>query len=121
MLGIFYIDTTTPSAPALPPYFNINFKLPKTDVKLGNYAIIARSDYQGTLGTAQKSIKVVLLGDLVKNGKIDMREIGALFTLYGSEEGAPDWNPEADLYKDGVINIHDVGRICNNFGETAIY
>jgi hypothetical protein len=117
----FYIDTTTPLAQPQPQYFNIIFKLPRTNVKIGNYTIYAKSFYLNSIATEIRSFKVVLLGDLVKDGKIDMRDIGAICKLYGTRKDNPNWNPEADLYEDGVINMRDIGRECNNFGKTAIY
>lgn len=117
----FYIESTTPTAPPQSQYFNISFKLPKTDVKLGNYTIYARSLYMNSLATEIKGFKVILLGDIVKDGKIDMRDIGEICKLYGTKEGDQNWNPDADLYVDGQINMRDIGRACNNFGKTAIY
>lgn len=117
----FYIASTTPPAQPQPQYFNITFKLPKNDVKLGDYIIYARSKYQNSLATEIKSFKVILVGDVVKDGKIDMRDIGAVCGLYGTKEGDPNWNPNADVVKDGKIDMRDIGKVCNNFGKTAIY
>jgi len=117
----FYIDTMTPQAPPQPQHFNVTFRLPKTNVKVGNYTIYARSLYGLSLATEIKAFKVVLLGDLVKDGKIDMRDIGAICDLYGKKEGDPNWNPEADFYKDGMINMRDIGIVSNNFGKSCIY
>jgi hypothetical protein len=73
------------------------------------------------LATSIKGFKVVLLGDLYKDGKIDMRDIGAICVLYGSREGNPNWNPEADLNGDKTVNMRDIGLECTNFGATATY
>lgn len=117
----FYIASTTPSAQPQPQYFNITFKFPRNNVKLGNYTIYSTTFYQNSLDVDIKTVSVVLLGDLVKDGKIDMRDIGAICNLYGSKEGDPDWNPEADLNSDKIVNMRDIGIICNSFGKTAIY
>jgi len=79
----FYIASTTPPAQPQPQYFNITFKMPKKDVKLGNYMIYARSMYQNSLATEIKSFKVILVGDIVKDGKVDMRDIGIVCGNYG--------------------------------------
>ncbi len=120
-VGSFYIASMTPSALPQPLYFNLTFKIPKNNVKLGNYTVTARSEYHLALATEIKQFKVVLLGDLVKDGRIDMRDIGALCSLYGTKVGDPTWNPDADLYPDGKIDMRDVGLVCNNYGATAIY
>ena len=117
----FYISSTTPNAPPIPQYFNITFTLPRTDVKLGRYVIYARSNYALRLATGIVPFEVILLGDVYKDGRIDMRDIGIVCSLYGVKEGDPDWNPDADLYKDGTINMRDIGVECSNYGKTGIY
>ncbi len=117
----FCIESTTPEAPQQPQYFNIIFKLPRTDVKLGNYEIYARSRYLTSLATEIISFNVVLLGDLYIDGKIDMRDIGTMASLYGTKEGDPDWNPNADIVEDGLINMRDIQAECGNYGKSAIY
>ena len=117
----FYIASTTPPAQPRPQYFNITFKMPKKNVKLGNYTIYARSMYQNSLATEIKSFKVILVGDIVKDGKIDMRDIGAVCSLYGTKEGDPKWNPAADVNNDKKVDMRDIGIVCSNYGKTAIY
>jgi hypothetical protein len=117
----FYIGSTTPTAPPLPQYFNITFTLPRTNVKLGRYMIYARSYYALSLATEIMPFDVILLGDIYKDGRIDMRDVGLLCNLYGLEEGDPDWNPDADVYKDGIINMRDIGVECANYYKTGIY
>ena len=117
----FYIASTTLPAQPQPQYFNITFKMPKKDVKLGNYMIYARSMYQNSLATEIKSFEVILVGDVVKDGKIDMRDIGVVCSLYGTQEGDTNWNPAADVNNDKKVDMRDIGIVCNNYGKTAIY
>jgi len=117
----FYIVSTAPSAQPQPQYFNITFNIPRKNVKLGNYTITARATYLNSLATDYKVFNIVLMGDIVKDGKIDMRDIGSICALYGKREGDPSWNPETDLYKDGIINMRDIGIECDNYGKSAIY
>jgi len=126
----FYIASSTPSAPSQPEHFNIAFNLPRTNVKLGDYTITARTKYQLTLATDAKSFEVILLGDVsgivpgVPDGKVDMRDIGFVTRLYGTREGDPNWEPTANLYVDQgvqVINMRDIGIVCNNFGKSGSY
>jgi len=37
---------------------------------------------------------------------------------FGSEPGEPNWNPEADLNQDGIIDIIDAAIIRSQAGET---
>jgi hypothetical protein len=38
---------------------------------------------------------------------------------YQGELASPNWNPEADLNGDGIINILDLILLAANFGRTA--
>jgi hypothetical protein len=120
-VGSFYIASMTPHALPQPLYFNLTFKIPKNNAKLGYYTVTARSEYHLALATEIKQFRVVFLGDLVKDGKIDMRDIGAICNLYGTKVGDPRWNPDADTYPDGKIDMRDVGIVCNNYGATITY
>ena len=120
--SFFYIDATTPLAPPQPQHFNMTFKIQKKDVKLGTYGVYARALYLGFyMPTDYESFKVILLGDIIEDGKIDMRDISAIAMLFGKREGDSDWNPEADLYPDGKIDMRDISIACANFGATGIY
>jgi hypothetical protein len=110
----------------------MSFKLPKYDVKLGNYTIYARSDYLDQLATDIKEFKVILLADVtgptmgVPDGKVDMRDIGRFSGLYGVIIGNPNYDPKCDItgpvhrVPDGVIDMRDIGVACGDFGNTAI-
>jgi hypothetical protein len=117
----FYIQSTVPLAAPQPLVFDMSFKTPKYDAKLGNYTVYARGYYRFQLTTNIKGFKVVLLGDLYKDGKIDMRDIGAICGLYGTRQGDPAWNPEADLDGSGRVDMRDIGIQCTNFGATGTY
>lgn len=59
-----------------------------------------------------------LLGDINKDGIVNMRDIGIVTQAYESLPGDPRWNPSADLNKDGFINMRDIGIACREFGKT---
>jgi len=126
----FYIDSLTPLAPSQPQHFNITFNLPRTNAKLGNYTITARTKYQVALATDIKPLEVILVGDVtgpvsgVPDGKVDMRDVGFVVSLYGKKEGDPGWVPTANLYIDQgvqIINMRDIGVVCSNFGRSGSY
>jgi uncharacterized protein (DUF2141 family) len=58
------------------------------------------------------------LGDVNRDGKIDMRDIGLITLAYGSTPGTPKWNPDADLNGDGVIDDKDLEIARTHFGLT---
>jgi hypothetical protein len=117
----FYIGATTPLAPPQPEYFNMSFKIPKKDVKLGMYGVYARARWGGMYTpTDYESFNLILIGDIVRDNRIDMRDISAICALFGKREGDPGWNPDADLYPDGKIDMRDISIACANFGATGI-
>lgn len=117
----FYIQSTTPPATPQPLVFDMTFKTPKYNALFGNYTVYARGYYRFQLTTNIKGFKVILLGDLYVDGKIDMRDIGAICALYGTRTGDPRWNPEADIDGSGRIDMRDVGLQCANFGASGTY
>jgi len=117
----FYINSTTPTPTPQPQYSNITYRIPSNDAKLGNYTVFAASFYQNTLATRQLTFQVVLLGDVVKDGVVDMRDVQAVLAVFGSKAGDANWNPNADVFKDGKINMRDVATVCNDYGKTAKY
>jgi hypothetical protein len=117
----FYIKTTTPSMPPQPQYSNITLKLPDKNVKLGNYTIYAVTHYLIQTKMEIKAFKVDLIGDIVKDGKIDARDVTACILLFGTTPQSPNWNPDADVNKDKIVNARDVSFLILNFGKTAVY
>jgi len=57
-------------------------------------------------------------GDVTNNGIVDARDLAALGKAYGTREGQPSWNPDADLNKDKVVNTDDLKIINKNYGAT---
>ncbi|HRS22959.1 MAG TPA: hypothetical protein P5562_02285 [Candidatus Woesebacteria bacterium] len=59
--------------------------------------------------------------DLKKNANIDKEDLDLLLTVFGSREGDKDWQPEYDVYKEGVsqgrIDIADVTAIIKEIKE----
>ena len=117
----FYINSTTPTAAPQPQYSNITYRIPSNDAKLGNYTVFASSLYQNTLAMQHATFQVILLGDVVKDGVVDMHDVQVVLALFASKVGDLNWNPNADVFKDGVINMRDVALVCNDFGKSATY
>jgi hypothetical protein len=59
----------------------------------------------------------LLLGDLNKDGKVDLFDAVAALIAYNSALGKPNWNADADLNKDGIVNVYDMVLLLNNYGE----
>jgi len=116
-----YIESTTPSFPNQPETFNLTFSLPKKDVKLGNYTVYAATKYYIQTSFESKKFQVIFIGDIVKDGIINMRDIAACILLFQTTPNSPNWNPVADVDGSGKIDMRDIAFLVIHFGYTAIY
>jgi hypothetical protein len=58
------------------------------------------------------------LGDVNRDGVIDVRDAVLLGAAYGSKPGGPNWNPDADLNGDGIVDDKDAEILRAHFGLT---
>jgi hypothetical protein len=117
----FYIDSTTPTFPNQPETFSLKFSLPKKDVKLGNHTVYATAKYYIQKSFRSKKFQVILIGDIVKDGIINVRDINACINLFQTTPNSPNWNPDADVDKSEKVDIRDITFIILHFGYTAVY
>lgn len=59
--------------------------------------------------------------DHVPDGRVDIRDSTLLNAKYGLEEGDPGWEYMADIYADRKIDIYDVVKVSNNYGNRGDY
>lgn len=57
------------------------------------------------------------VGDLNKDGKVNILDITIVARAFGTEPGDPHWNPVADVNGDGIVNILDVALVAREFGH----
>jgi len=107
--------------------YDSSFRFPKKGAtRLGNYTIYVAS-YYIFKATSTTKFEVILLGDIYIDGgtgqiaKVDGKDYILLIKAIGSYPGHPNWNPRADLNKDGVVDGKDFVLIIKNIGNTAIY
>ena len=95
----------------------------------GNYTLSASaSQVSGEIDVVDNTftdgwIVVSMVGDVTgpdgwPDGKVNMRDIGAIARCFGSQEGDPDYNANYDIVYDGKINMRDIGLAARHFGET---
>jgi len=65
-------------------------------------------------------VKIKMIGDVDGNGVIDILDLILVSTAYGSREGDPNWNPDADVTSPwGVIDILDLVTISSKYGTSC--
>jgi len=65
-------------------------------------------------------VKIKMLGDINGDGKVDLYDAIILCKAYGSREGDPEWNPEADLAPEwGIINLYDAVTLNLRYGQSC--
>lgn len=126
--GTATVDTTTTPPegyPPLPgiigPYYNIQVTADFT----GKVKVCITYDDTGlTLRQEQKlrlytSDGVLPVGDINKDGKVDLKDLALITLAMGTVPGKTRWNPNADLNGDGKITLADLGLAAKHLGESS--
>jgi len=69
-------------------------------------------------GLMTRIYKVVGLGDVNGDGKVDIYDVVQAAIAYGSKPEDPNWDPDADVNGDGKVDIYDLVTICGYYGTT---
>ncbi|MBS7621028.1 hypothetical protein KEJ32_02785 [Candidatus Bathyarchaeota archaeon] len=101
--------------------FNVTFKVPRQGALLGYYTIYASTLHQFQYFQKTRLFRVMLLGDVDFNGKVDMSDVGIILRAYGTKKGGQGWNPDYDLNKDDKVDMSDVGIVLRNYGNYGTY
>ncbi len=65
-------------------------------------------------------VYIKMIGDANADGVVDIFDIAAAALAFGSVEGDPNWNSQADLVAPrGLVDVHDIVAIVIHFGEVA--
>jgi len=105
----------------------ITFIWNTTGFAYGNYTISAYAwQVEGETDTLDNNctfaglVFVTIAGDVTSasgspDGRVDMRDIGALCSKFMTTPSHLQWNPNYDINDDDVVNMRDIGIACNNF------
>jgi uncharacterized protein (DUF2141 family) len=63
------------------------------------------------------NIKVKIMGDVNGDGTVGILDLEAWDAAYGSSQGMPNWNPQADLDGNGTVDKADGTLIIENYGN----
>lgn len=117
----FSVSASAPDMPQQPEYSNMTFSLPKRNVKLGNYTIYAATNFNVVqTSTDTERFAVVLLGDIIKDYIMNMKDIAAGVMLFRTTPSSPNWNPDADINNDEVVDMRDIAALVHFFGNSAV-
>ncbi|MEM3616522.1 MAG: PQQ-binding-like beta-propeller repeat protein [Candidatus Bathyarchaeia archaeon] len=104
-----------------------------TNLAYGNYTVSAYAVPvlgEGNISNnlyIKCSVLIVISGDVtsiaqgVPEGKVDMRDVGAICNKFGTNPSKPNWDPNKDVNNDGKVDMRDIGIACGNYGKTAKY
>jgi hypothetical protein len=97
-----------------------------SDVTAGNvYALKAEATavpYETNLANNVLNggtVKVKIIGDVNGDNTVNLADWIAFDAAYGSHPGDPNWNPQADINGDGVVDNADGVLIAQNYHNTA--
>jgi hypothetical protein len=62
-------------------------------------------------------VKIKYLGDINGDGQVDIFDAVLLLHAYGSHEGDPNWEPDADMAPPwGVVDLYDAVTLTSRYG-----
>jgi hypothetical protein len=122
------IGTQTVTALASGASTTLTFVWNTSAATIGAHTITATatgvpSDSNPANDAASKTVTVVSPSptgsstDVNGDREVDMKDVGAVGTAFGTQEGRPRWNPAADVNGDTIVNIVDVALVCQDFGK----
>ena len=101
---------------------DMTFRLPPynvTGAPFGTYIINASAYAQGYKTYASKTFirEFQIDGDINFDHTIDILDVVAVTSIYGSQSGDPKWNPKVDVQPSGKIDIQDVVVVTSKYGQ----
>jgi hypothetical protein len=60
-----------------------------------------------------------LLGDVNKDGIVDLKDVTKVAKAYGSTPSSPGWDPNCDINMDLVVDLKDYFIVCKNYGQST--
>lgn len=60
-------------------------------------------------------VKIKIIGDVNGDGVVNLTDLGLWDAAYDSENGGPDWNPQADINGDDIVDNEDGILIIQNY------
>lgn len=97
--------------------FTMQIKIPKEDVKFGNYTLSYSMNYQGLHSYGKTIFRISITGDINGDGRVNYKDLFILAAAYGSYVGGEKYNVGADLNGDGKVNYQDLFLLAASYGK----
>jgi len=90
--------------------------------KVGPYNVsVSATDSANNTGTSNLAFFSSCVGDIIRNGAIDIFDASKLAIAYGSNSSnsTGKWDPNADFDNDNKVTIFDASTLAINYGKTC--
>ncbi len=67
----------------------------------------------------QKLVRILPIGDVNQDGKVDFFDLLILAAAYGSSPGSSHWNPYCDINGNGTVDFLDLLALAADYGTTT--
>jgi hypothetical protein len=121
LLGTFEVINLAPSS-----NIHIMFSWNTSDVAAGySYVLKAEASivsYEANTTNnvlVDGNVKVKIIGDVNNDNIVDINDLNAWDLAYGSQEGMPNWNPQADIDNNGIVDKADGMLIIQNYHNSV--
>lgn len=75
-----------------------------------------REWYYGMVLNGDPTLRPIRLGDVNRDGDVDIADLATLLAAYNACTGDPDYNAAADLDDSGCVNLSDLAALLANYG-----
>lgn len=116
-IGTLTVDNIPPGGST-----ELTFIWDETTIPKGDYIISAHAIANGDIHDADNhlsdgTVRVTIPCDVNGEGKVDVYDLFEMGKAYGATPAMPNWNPNCDLYEDGMIYTSELSDLSENYGN----
>jgi len=75
-----------------------------------------REWYYGLILNGDPTLRPIRIGDIDRDGDIDLSDLAALLAAYNACSGDPLYEPAADLDNSGCVDLGDLAKLLSDYG-----